>query len=78
MTESEIASQAAELELMFGAVCQGRSTAAVFVALSVFLGSAAAMAAEPDFDGFMQLIREGARASFDKERAKRNGEPDAA
>lgn len=61
---SDIGGQAVDIANEIGAVLQGKNTVACYIALSMVLGAAAAMADRPDFDGMMKRIETGARDSF--------------
>lgn len=52
----DIAEEARALAEDLDAVCQGHGTAAVYLALSMMLGRAAAEAERPDFRGMMAIV----------------------
>lgn len=65
MADKNEAEQAVDLANELQAVCEGRPTAVVYMALSMILGASEARARKPDLDGLMKLVEECARDQFD-------------
>lgn len=63
-TMAQTRAEAAALADAIERACAGRSTVAVYMALSMVLGASATRAARPDFDGMMRLVEKAARESF--------------
>ena len=63
---SDAAEQSVDLANEISAMCEGRETVVVYLALSMMLGGMAALAERPDFDGMMALVRRGARSRIQR------------
>lgn len=64
MTNADIADEAVVIANEIQALLIGRDTVAVYAAIAMVLGAAAAKAERPDLDGLMRLITSGARGEF--------------
>jgi hypothetical protein len=67
-TNEDLRDEAFDIANDIERVCEGRNTAAVYMAISAVIGMAAAKAEKPDFDGLLRLIEQSARNHFDRER----------
>lgn len=61
--DRELGKEAMDLANDISRLCEGHSTVAVYMALSMMLGGSAARAPRPDFEGMMTLVE---RAAFDE------------
>jgi hypothetical protein len=75
MTEDDkIGADAVVIANQIEALCHGRQSASVFLALSMIIGHFAAQGAKPDFHGTIRLIQAGAFDTFRQTmRERRNG-----
>lgn len=74
MTDDELQQAAVDIANEIGRVCEGKPTVAVYAALAMMLGGAAAQAEQPDFHGMIRLVKEQAWRTFLRRReGQRNG-----
>lgn len=64
LTDDQIIREATKLANEIEAICRGRPTASVYMALSMMLGASAAHAPKPDFEGMMTLVERSAFGAF--------------
>ncbi|WP_144378510.1 hypothetical protein [Mesorhizobium amorphae] len=63
-SNEQIGNEAIRLANEIEALCHGRPTASVYLAISMMLGGTAAAAPSPDFEGMMALVERTAFHEF--------------
>lgn len=65
-SDDDIGREAASIANEMEALCRGRPTVSVYMAISMMLGAAAASAPRPDFEGMMALVDRAALDEFQR------------
>lgn len=74
-SNEQVGNEAIRLANEMQALCQGRPTASVYLALSMMLGGSAAGAPNPDFEEMMALVERTAFAEFQRQVKARTRKP---